>query len=89
MTQPCEHLVGHPADPVETEGCASCLEIGGRWVHLRMCLTCGRVGCCDDSPNRHARRHADETEHPAMRSAEPGEFWAWCYEDDLGVRLPT
>jgi uncharacterized UBP type Zn finger protein len=85
----CEHLTGVPAEEVEAEGCVSCLEMGGRWVHLRMCLGCGRVGCCDDSPNRHARAHAADSGHPAVRSAEPGEFWAWCFEHDAGAQLPT
>ena len=89
MAEGCEHLRGIPAVTVTTEGCESCLEIGGRWVHLRQCLGCGRVGCCDDSPNRHARAHAGETGHPGVRSAEPGEFWAWCYVDDVGAALPT
>jgi hypothetical protein len=82
MTSPCEHFhpdvrVGPPAD-----ACASCLEIGGRWVHLRQCLECGRTGCCDQSPNRHATAHHHETGHPMTRSAEPGEMWWWCYPDD-------
>ena len=85
----CEHLGGVAAEEVETDGCASCLAIGGRWVHLRQCLACGRVGCCDDSPNRHARAHAAEAGHPAVRSAEPGEFWAWCFDHDGGAKLPT
>jgi monovalent cation:H+ antiporter-2, CPA2 family len=61
--------------------CPSCEERGDRWVHLRMCLTCGAVGCCDSSRERHARAHFEATGHPLMRSIEPGEEWAWCYPD--------
>ena len=64
-----------------SRGCQECLETGGRWVHLRLCLTCGHVGCCDSSPNRHATRHAYDTRHPVAKSFEPGEDWAWCYVD--------
>lgn len=62
-------------------GCRECLAAGGQWVHLRLCLTCGHVGCCDDSPNRHATRHFHATGHPVTKSFEPGEQWAWCYVD--------
>jgi hypothetical protein len=65
------------------EGCEECLRDGTRWVHLRLCLTCGHVGCCDSSPQRHATRHFQETEHPVMRSFEPGEAWRWCFVDAL------
>jgi uncharacterized UBP type Zn finger protein len=65
-----------------SKGCEDCLKIGGKWVHLRMCLECGRVGCCDSSPNRHARAHFHETQHPIIQSAERGENWRWCYIDD-------
>jgi uncharacterized UBP type Zn finger protein len=64
-------------------GCEECLKIGARWLHLRMCLSCGKVGCCDSSPNRHARAHFREDGHPLIRSAEPGEDWAWCYADEV------
>jgi hypothetical protein len=70
-----------PAQPVR--GCEQCLRSGGRWVHLRMCQTCGEVGCCDSSPNRHASRHAQEFSHPIARSLEPGEDWSWCYVEQL------
>ncbi len=63
-------------------GCQECLERGDAWVHLRLCMTCGHVGCCDDSPNRHATRHFRATKHPVIKSFEPGEDWAWCYVDD-------
>ena len=68
--------------PDEIPGCEDCLKIGGRWVHLRMCTHCGHIGCCDNSPNRHATKHYRETGHPIIRSAEPGEMWSWCYEDE-------
>ncbi len=64
-----------------TPGCEECLERGESWVHLRLCMTCGHVGCCDDSPNRHATRHFHRTKHPVVKSFEPGENWAWCYAD--------
>jgi uncharacterized UBP type Zn finger protein len=64
-------------------GCKECLEIGGRWVHVRLCLSCGHVGCCDSSPNRHATKHFRASHHPIVRSFEPGEDWAWCYVDEV------
>jgi len=69
--------------PETVAGCEDCLASGGRWVHLRMCQTCGRIGCCDSSPNRHASRHAEASGHPIARSAEPGEEWSWCYVDEV------
>lgn len=68
------------------QGCNKCLELGDTWVHLRMCLTCGHVGCCDNSKNKHATKHYKETGHPIMQSFEPGEEWMWCYVDQLGVK---
>lgn len=73
--------------PATIAGCAECLKMGDRWVHLRMCLSCGGIGCCDSSPNRHASRHARETGHAIARSAEPGETWSWCYVDALEVEV--
>jgi uncharacterized UBP type Zn finger protein len=73
--------------PPEIAGCEECLKVGSPWVHLRMCLTCGKIGCCDSSPNRHARRHAAEDGHPLVRSAEPGEDWDYCFVDDVTFRL--
>ena len=85
MTTPCTHLdqieMTELPDPIP--GCEECLKIGSRWVHLRMCLTCGTIRCCDSSPNRHASRHAAEAAHPIARSAEPGEDWSWCYVDEV------
>ena len=69
--------------PEPIAGCEECLATGGRWLHLRMCQTCGRIGCCDSSPNRHASRHAEASGHPIARSAEPGEEWSWCYVDEV------
>ena len=63
-------------------GCEECLAQGSSWVHLRLCMTCGHVGCCDDSPNRHATQHFHRTKHPVIKSFEPREDWAWCYVDD-------
>jgi CPA1 family monovalent cation:H+ antiporter len=79
----CEHLQQAPLSvrPNTPDGCEECLRDGTRWVHLRLCLTCGHVGCCDSSPQRHADRHFDETQHPVMRSFETGEAWRWCYVD--------
>jgi uncharacterized UBP type Zn finger protein len=75
------------APPVEVAGCEECLKTGGRWVHLRACLTCGKIGCCDSSPNRHASRHAAESGHPIVASAQPGEDWCWCYVDEVMFRV--
>jgi hypothetical protein len=69
--------------PEPIAGCAECLAVGSSWVHLRMCQTCGEIGCCDSSPNRHASRHARATGHAIARSAEPGEEWSWCYVDEV------
>ena len=68
-------------------GCEDCLKIHGHWVHLRICTQCGHVGCCDNSPNRHATRHFHATQHPIIRSFEPGEDWYYCYLDDLMFEL--
>ena len=74
--------------PETVEGCEECLKIGGKWVHLRVCLTCGKVGCCDNSPNKHARAHYGETEHPLIQSVEPGEKWVFCFVDNEIMREP-
>jgi uncharacterized UBP type Zn finger protein len=86
----CRHLGGEGV-ATKLHACAACESAGLHWVHLRTCLTCGTVACCDSSIGRHARRHFDTTGHPAIRSAEPGERWAWCYVDlayasDLATR---
>lgn len=80
----CGHLdQAEDVEPSTTEGCEDCLREGTRWVHLRECLECGHVGCCDNSPRRHATAHYHASSHPLMRSFEPGEDWAWCYPDEL------
>jgi hypothetical protein len=86
MAQPiCTHLdrIAVTTLPSSIAGCEECMKIGSRWVHLRMCMTCGKIGCCDASPNRHARRHAAEDDHPIARSAEAGEEWSWCFVDEV------
>jgi uncharacterized UBP type Zn finger protein len=85
----CTHLdrVRITQLPESVEGCEDCLASGGRWLHLRICLECGKVGCCDDSPNRHARAHAHASGHPLIRSLEPGEKWSWCFQDELALRI--
>ena len=78
----CGHLDQvHPVRP-SAAGCEECLAAGDRWVHLRLCMTCGHVGCCDSSPNRHATAHFHATGHPVVRSVQPGEEWGWCYVDE-------
>ena len=81
----CSHLdqIQVTALPSSIEGCAECLKLGSTWVHLRMCMTCGQIGCCDSSPNRHASRHARDQGHSIARSAEPGEEWSWCFVDEV------
>jgi uncharacterized UBP type Zn finger protein len=83
---PCVHLMNEVEDPTPqtTEGCQDCLAGGHRdWVHLRLCLECGHVGCCDSSPRRHATAHYHSSDHPVVRSFEPGESWRWCYVHDV------
>ena len=79
----CSHLNQIEAVTPGSEGCAECLVKGDTWVHLRLCLTCGHVGCCDSSKNKHATKHFQATGHPIMKSFEPGENWGWCYIDQL------
>jgi uncharacterized UBP type Zn finger protein len=74
--------------PDKVDGCEDCLREGGVWLHLRICLGCGHVGCCDDSPNRHATAHYHATGHPLIRSLEPGEEWSWCYVDEVAMVIP-
>jgi uncharacterized UBP type Zn finger protein len=74
--------------PAAVDGCEDCLRDGGVWMHLRICLQCGHVGCCDDSPNRHASAHAGTTSHPIIRSLEPGEEWSWCFVDEVAMLIP-
>jgi uncharacterized UBP type Zn finger protein len=85
----CTHLdhVAITDLPPEVDGCEDCLAAGDKWFHLRICLECGHVGCCDSSPNRHASAHAREADHPIMRSLEPGEDWSWCFVDEVAMRI--
>jgi hypothetical protein len=80
----CTHLdqVEITELPESTDGCQECLEIGDGWCHLRICLSCGHVGCCDSSPNRHATAHSRSSGHAIVRSIQPGEDWSWCYVDE-------
>ena len=90
MTIPdsCLHSSLAPGEPPVATGCVECVPIGSRWVHLRRCISCGHIGCCDSSPNRHASKHAAAAGHPLVQSFEPGEDWYWCYVDDVGFELP-
>lgn len=85
MTAVCTHLdtIEFTHLPDDIAGCEECLAAGGWWVHLRMCQECGHVGCCDNSPGRHATKHFHASHHAIMRSFEPGEDWSWCYVDEL------
>ena len=84
MSAPCSHAAEAKIHQVHrpAKGCEDCLKMGGQWVHLRYCLSCGHVGCCDSSPNTHATKHYRASKHPIVTSAEPGENWAFCYVDD-------
>jgi len=83
MSNDCTHFHQIVTRAGNTDGCEECLKTGDTWVHLRVCLTCGHVGCCDDSKNRHATKHFHATNHPVIRSKEPGETWGWCYVDRI------
>lgn len=86
MSAPCTHLKQVRTDTPRTpDGCEECLKAKTRWVHLRLCLRCGHVGCCDDSPGKHATKHFQETRHPLMRSMERGDTWAYCYVDEIMI----
>lgn len=85
MANACSHLDQIQKVKPHTKGCEECLKAGMRWVHLRMCLVCGHVGCCDSSQGKHATRHFIETKHPVMRSAERGDDWGWCYIDEMYI----
>ncbi|MEO7095188.1 MAG: UBP-type zinc finger domain-containing protein [Polyangiales bacterium] len=84
LSSPCEHVATTTVRVVDrpARGCEDCLRTGGRWVHLRECLTCGHVACCDSSPNKHATKHFHASKHAIVSSAEPGESWCWCYVDE-------
>ena len=87
---PCTHLdsIAVTQLPESVDGCADCLATGGQWLHLRICLGCGHVVCCDSSPNQHASKHFNESGHPLIRSLEPGEQWSFCFVDEAGMLLP-
>ena len=83
-SQKCTHLNQvRDVEPRTPNGCEECLKIHSTWVHLRLCLECGHVGCCDSSLHKHATKHFHDTGHPIMRSFEPGEDWGWCYIDEV------
>jgi uncharacterized UBP type Zn finger protein len=84
----CSHVgkVDRHVKP-KSDGCEECLAMGDSWVHLRLCMSCGHVGCCDDSKNKHATKHFHHTKHPIVRSLEPGERWGWCFADEVAFEL--
>lgn len=85
--QQCTHLGEIRKVKPHTAGCEECLKIGQSWVHLRLCLECGHVGCCDSSIGKHATKHFHATKHAIMQSHEPGESWGWCYVDEMMLDL--
>ena len=85
MDTECEHLDQIKDVVPSSEGCEECLAMGDTWFHLRMCLTCGRVACCDSSKNKHASKHFRTSDHPLVVSAQPGEDWRWCYIDEVFI----
>ena len=88
MAQTCKHLSAiREVKPGTPNGCEECLKEGSSWVQLRMCLSCGHVGCCDSSEDKHATAHFQKTKHPVMRSYEKGQGWGWCYVDELMLDL--
>jgi uncharacterized UBP type Zn finger protein len=86
----CTHLdqIAITELPESVDGCEDCLLTGGAWLHLRICLQCGHVGCCDSSPNRHATAHSQSSGHQIIRSLEPGETWSWCFVDEIAMSIP-
>jgi uncharacterized UBP type Zn finger protein len=92
MSMACEHLnavtsAQYNRTPNTPKGCEECLKMGDTWVHLRLCLECGHLGCCDSSKNKHATKHYHRAKHPVIRSFEPGERWVWCYVDEEMAEL--
>ena len=83
MATICTHLGQIRQVTPSAKGCEDCLKIGDSWVHLRLCLSCGHVGCCDSSKNKHATKHYHKTQHPVIQSLERGESWHWCFPDQL------
>jgi uncharacterized UBP type Zn finger protein len=88
MASACEHLSHPKITRTKTHVCEDCVKTGDQWVHLRLCMECGHVGCCDSSKNKHATKHFHETGHPIMQSFQPGEDWLWCYVDEVMIE-PT
>ena len=87
MSRSCGHLDQVVDVTPSSDGCEDCLRMGGQWVHLRMCMSCGHVGCCDNSPHRHATAHFHSQHHPLIQTYEPGEDWWYCYLDDLAFTV--
>jgi hypothetical protein len=83
----CSHLDTIDEVAPSGNGCVECLQMGSSWVHLRRCATCGHIGCCDSSPNKHATAHFRTIHHPLVQSFEPGEDWYWCYIDDMAFEI--
>jgi uncharacterized UBP type Zn finger protein len=83
MTEQCTHFKKAKITDTEIDVCEECIKMGDDWVHLRLCMECGHVGCCDSSKNKHATKHFHRTKHPTVRSIEPGETWTWCYVDEV------
>lgn len=89
MPDGCNHIseINLNVEPKTPQGCEECLKMGDSWVHLRICMTCGHIGCCDVSKNKHATKHFLETGHPIVKSFEPGEDWFWCYADQVFLKM--
>ena len=87
MAITCQHRDQDTQPAPRTTGCEECLQSGDRWLHLRLCLVCGHVGCCDSSKNKHATKHFKSTKHEVVKSLEPGERWMWCYVDNDGAEI--
>jgi uncharacterized UBP type Zn finger protein len=86
MATTCDHADQiRDVTPGSPDSCEDCIKTGDKWVHLRVCLICGHVGCCDNSPNKHATAHFHETGHPIIQSYEKGEGWRWCFPDDAAL----
>ena len=83
----CAHVTEIKVRKPEVHACNECLKMGATWVHLRLCMICGNVGCCDSSPGQHATKHFHASKHPIMRSIEPGEEWGWCFVDEVELDL--
>jgi uncharacterized UBP type Zn finger protein len=90
MARICSHLQHKPrVTTTNKHVCEECIKTGDSWVHLRLCMECGHVGCCDSSKNKHATKHFHTAKHPVIRSIEPGESWTWCYVDEMMGELSS